>query len=187
MTNLVDDAGNSYVVDRSSTESSTPRVRKFNFGDGYEQRITDGINPLEQSFTVSFKNRTLTQANNLASFFETKGAVTSFAYSPPGFPTATGSSLAASYTVNGSGFGALDDDGWILISGSTSNDGGYSIDAAGTNTASVLTVYSSTVTSVTESFTVSKALGVTCEKWSIAYPQPSIASVSATFKRVYEP
>lgn len=188
MTNIVDDSGSAYTVDRSASESSKPRIRSFSFGDGYEQRIADGINTLGQTFSISFKNRSLTEANAIVDFFESKNAVTPFAYSPPGFASATtGTQFTANNTITGTGLSGLGDDGWILVVGSTSNDKGYSIDSTGTNTATTLTTYDPQVTSATESFTVLKALGVICEQWSISHPQPNIATVTAKLKRVYEP
>lgn len=188
MTNIADDSGNAFRVDRSSTQSNKPRIRRFSFGDGYEQRIADGINTLGQMFDVRFTNRTKTEMDLLIDFFETKNSVTPFAYSPPNFASSTtGSSFTANSTITGTGFSGLGDEGWVIVDGSTSNDKGYSIDSTGTNNATTLTVFEPNVSSDTETFTVYKALGVICEEWSVVVPQVNVVSVTAKFKRVYEP
>ena len=51
--------GSSYATpDKTMSKSSEPRVLISKFGDGYEQRVTDGINSLEDSYSVQFKSRT---------------------------------------------------------------------------------------------------------------------------------
>ena len=37
------------VPDKTLTRSSNPRVRVQSFGDGYEQRIVDGINNINET------------------------------------------------------------------------------------------------------------------------------------------
>jgi len=69
--------------DKSLTRSSNPRIFIQTFGDGYEQRLGRGINPLDQSYAVSFVNRTRAEGINLINFFEDKNAVTSFVFAPP--------------------------------------------------------------------------------------------------------
>lgn len=69
--------------DRSLTRTSTPKVLRARFGDGYEQRIADGINNLEQTFSISFVNRSKEDIDDITAFFELKGGVTSFDYTIP--------------------------------------------------------------------------------------------------------
>ena len=70
--------GNRTVVpDRGMGRSNTPIIFQAKFGDGYEQRIANGINNLEQEFTVSFNTRTKAEIDDIVGFFEsTKGAST---------------------------------------------------------------------------------------------------------------
>ena len=42
------------------------------FGDGYEQRVLDGINSKEDTFSISFKNRDAEDINLIAGFFDLK-------------------------------------------------------------------------------------------------------------------
>lgn len=191
MTNIVDDSGNAFSVDKSSTQSNKPRIRRFSFGDGYEQRIADGINNLQQTFDVRFINRTETEMDNLIDFFETKNSITPFAYSPPNFPSSSvtgGSFTSATGIIAGSGFTGLYDEGWVIVQGSTLNDKGYSVDSTSANSATNIYVFEPTLTDDTgENFTVHKAIGVICEEWSVVIPQSTVVSVTAKFKRVYEP
>lgn len=69
--------------DRNLTKSSKPRVLKATFGDGYEQRIQDGINNIVQSFSVSFNNREKEEIDDIISFFDSLNGVTSFNYTYP--------------------------------------------------------------------------------------------------------
>ena len=44
--------------DKSMSKQSTPKVLIATFGDGYEQRIADGINTLAETYSLSFSTRT---------------------------------------------------------------------------------------------------------------------------------
>ena len=39
------------VPDKTLTKNSTPRLRIQRFGDGYEQRVVDGINNINQTYS----------------------------------------------------------------------------------------------------------------------------------------
>ena len=190
---IVDSAGNSYKVDRLARATNTPRVRRFSFGDGYEQRLPNGINTLDQVFNVSFNNRPSTEINLLTDFFDSTAGVTSFAFSPPG-----SSSADCNVTFqqgperisrnSGTVFTGLYEEDWITVTGSASNDGGYAIDSAESNGASLLYLYDSGISSESNvDVTIYHAIGVVCDAWSAAYPQEGIISVNATLRRVYEP
>lgn len=43
--------------DRGVSRASTIRVLTAKFGDGYEQRLLDGINTIEETISANFKNR----------------------------------------------------------------------------------------------------------------------------------
>ena len=73
-----------YVPDRSFKQSVKPRVLKAQFGDGYSQRLADGINTLGRSWNVTFKNRDLTTISAITSFFEGLQGTVSFDWTPPG-------------------------------------------------------------------------------------------------------
>ena len=65
-------------VDKGFSRGSAPRVHVMSFGDGYEQRLADGINNLAQSMTVSFSTRPKAEIDDLVAFFESLGGVSKF-------------------------------------------------------------------------------------------------------------
>lgn len=73
--------GNRQVVpDKGLSTTNTPRVHIAKFGDGYEQRVQDGINSLEQEFSLSFATRPKAEIDDIIGFFESKAGTTSFNY-----------------------------------------------------------------------------------------------------------
>ena len=62
------------TADRGMARSSQHRVLTAKFGDGYEQRVLDGINTKNDSFNISFNNRTAEDINLLAAFLDDKAA-----------------------------------------------------------------------------------------------------------------
>ena len=66
------------VPDKGMTLATTPKVRLANFGDGYTQRISYGINSLAQQFSVSFNDRTKAEIDAIVSFLNEKEGVESF-------------------------------------------------------------------------------------------------------------
>lgn len=64
-------------VDRGATRSSTQRILSAKFGDGYEQRVLDGINTKVETFGVSFNNRSSSEINLISQFLD-DGALTAF-------------------------------------------------------------------------------------------------------------
>ena len=82
---LVDNISPSLAVrpDRFFSKASKPRVLVAKFGDGYEQRLADGINTIEQTFDVSFVNRSKTEIDDIMAYFDAKGGVTAFNFTIP--------------------------------------------------------------------------------------------------------
>ena len=60
-----------------------PRVLKVQFGDGYEQRIQDGINNLKQEFSVTFNNRPKAEIDDIVAFLNNKAGTTAFNFTYP--------------------------------------------------------------------------------------------------------
>ena len=71
------------VPDKTMNTGNTPRVHIAKFGDGYEQRIGNGINNLEQEYSVAFTTRAKADIDDIVAFFETKAGVTSFDFVVP--------------------------------------------------------------------------------------------------------
>jgi phage-related protein len=65
-------------VDKGFTRQSTPKIHMADFGDGYTQRIADGINNLQQTMQVSFSTRPKAEIDDLVAFFESLGGVNKF-------------------------------------------------------------------------------------------------------------
>lgn len=73
------DGGSTYATpDKSMAKQSTPRVLVANFGDGYEQRIADGINTLNETYTLIFATRLKEDIDDIVAFLDGKGGVGSF-------------------------------------------------------------------------------------------------------------
>ena len=67
-------------VDKGFTRQSTPKIHTMDFGDGYTQRIADGINNLQQTMNVSFSTRPKAEIDDLVAFFESLNGVTKFRF-----------------------------------------------------------------------------------------------------------
>lgn len=61
------------------TTDNEPRRKTHDFGDGYQQRRADGLNPLQRKFSVSF-NLPHEQAVILDRFFTNHGGVRAFQF-----------------------------------------------------------------------------------------------------------
>ena len=66
--------------DKGFGRSNTPKTHTMSFGDGYEQRLADGINNLQQELNVSFSTRPKAEIDDLVAFFESLGGVTKFRF-----------------------------------------------------------------------------------------------------------
>lgn len=72
-----------YTPSFEATESSKPRVRKFQAGDGYEQRIRFGLHTDPKEWSLTFANRTDTERDDILTFLEARNGVESFDWTPP--------------------------------------------------------------------------------------------------------
>lgn len=72
-----------YVPSKGFTGDSTPRVRTARFGDGYSQRVAEGINPISQTWNLQFNSKPLDEALAIENFFAARNGVTSFTWTPP--------------------------------------------------------------------------------------------------------
>ena len=69
--------------DKSMTKTSAPKVLSVSFGDGYEQRIADGINSLRETYSLSFKTRPKADIDDIVVFLDTKKNVSKFLFTMP--------------------------------------------------------------------------------------------------------
>lgn len=77
------DGSTQAIPDRGLQHTTRNRTLKVAFGDGYEQRLVDGINFKMQEFNVRFNNRTDDDADDIIAFFDNKKGVTAFDYTYP--------------------------------------------------------------------------------------------------------
>jgi phage-related protein len=68
---------------------SSPSIRSVKFGDGYEQRLTFGLNQNPKSWSLSWANITEADADTLEAFLDARAAdAASFTWTPPDTSTA---------------------------------------------------------------------------------------------------
>lgn len=58
------------TVDRNFKRNVKQRVLVAKFGDGYEQRVGDGINTKQDEFNITINNRNASEINLIAKFFD---------------------------------------------------------------------------------------------------------------------
>ena len=63
------------TADRGLGRTAKQRVLVATFGDGYEQRVGDGVNVKEESFSIAFNNRPASEINLIAAFFDVKAGI----------------------------------------------------------------------------------------------------------------
>ena len=80
-----------YAPDWGASPELEPRVRSVQFGDGYEQRATNGLNPILPTWKLQFTKRTQTEAQAIYSWMVANNAqVTAFDWAAPGEGVAAG-------------------------------------------------------------------------------------------------
>lgn len=72
-----------YIPSFEATEASKPRVRKFQAGDGYENRIRFGLHTDPKEWSLTFSERTDTERDNILTFLEARAGAESFDWTPP--------------------------------------------------------------------------------------------------------
>lgn len=60
-----------------------PRILSGQFGDGYEQRVADGINHNPESHSLTWSAQTLAERNAIVDFLKARGGVEAFNWTPP--------------------------------------------------------------------------------------------------------
>ena len=94
------------TTDRGMARSSKHRVLTAKFGDGYEQRAVDGINNLNETYTLTFKTRPKADIDDIVAFLDSKQNVTKFTLTLPDTNNTTRSGerdvkvVAETYTTN---------------------------------------------------------------------------------------
>lgn len=68
--------------DFGAARSSQPRVRKIQFGDGYSQRASFGINTNPRIWDLTWSALSNSNADAIESFFDARAGVEAFDWSP---------------------------------------------------------------------------------------------------------
>lgn len=85
-----------WVPSYGSRVSVKPTVNVTKFGDGYEQRVSFGINNQPRTWELTLTNKPLAVADAIVAFLRQQGAVHAFEWTPPGEPTAPSGMFEAS-------------------------------------------------------------------------------------------
>ena len=72
-----------WIPSYNSNAKFSPRVKTLKFGDGYEQRLRDGINNNLIRMDLRFEGRTLQESAAIMHFLETRNGVEAFLFVPP--------------------------------------------------------------------------------------------------------
>ena len=194
---ITDETGSFFHnVDKASRRQAKTKTISFSVDTGYTQRLVNGINTIEEVYTVNFVNRTEADINELIQFFESLEGVTPFAFSPPHlneYASSTATSFSGSSGLienTGGGYSATiltpSTPDMLIVRNSISNDGFYTMDSGITSTDTALrTVGSRTLEVLTSGVIVYAAIAVVATDWTQVYTRDSINGLSATFKRVY--
>jgi phage-related protein len=65
------------------SKSSKPNVRIAQFGSGYEQRTTFGLNQNPKTWDMTWENLSETDADTLENFLNARAGVETFEWTPP--------------------------------------------------------------------------------------------------------
>lgn len=76
----------SWVPDRDLSSQTDLDISVVSFGDGYEQRMPKSINPVKQTWSLNFKNRTTQEISDIVTFLQKKGGVIAFRFQDYGCP-----------------------------------------------------------------------------------------------------
>jgi phage-related protein len=68
----------------SASRTVQPRVLKTDFGDGYGQRLSDGINSIRRIYSLSWDDISRVDANTIDDFFLARKGHEAFYWTPPG-------------------------------------------------------------------------------------------------------
>ena len=73
----------SFTPSYNPQKSSAPNVRRAQFGSGYSQRSTFGINQNPKSYSLTFEVSE-TVADDIETFLDARGGTEHFDFTPPG-------------------------------------------------------------------------------------------------------
>ena len=71
------------LADKGASIKASPNVRKATFGDGYEQRLPDGINSINKEINLTFSPRESSEIDDIIDYFEYLRATTAITLTLP--------------------------------------------------------------------------------------------------------
>jgi phage-related protein len=71
-----------------SGSTLAPRVLRAEFGDGYNQRIGDGINTVPENWSLRWGPLNVTQMTEIWTFLKARAGAEAFLWTPPGLTQA---------------------------------------------------------------------------------------------------
>lgn len=168
--------------DRGLKTAQKPKVLSITYGDGYEQRIADGINNLPEEWKLTWKNRSKNEASKIVKFFEDLQGVTTFDWYPPDYEI---SSTTTDDITN-----KLVDTSQYF----TNRYLGVTVIDSASNTAIVTNIDSATkltlsadILSNGEDYTIYPYKKYICDTWDTTAIVQGYRSITATFTRKFEP
>jgi len=191
VTNITD---RKIIPDKALSRQSSPRVRTQRFGDGYEQRLAEGINNISDMFSLAFSNRTKEEADDIIAFFEAKGGVDAFDFTIPdtnstSVTTATNAgATSSSLTVNITSAN-LDISVGATLSADSGITGTPKVSKTTGTAILVDTVQSMPAGAIALTFTNpnERTIKVVSDSWSMSFSNQDFYTVQTSFRRVYEP
>jgi len=174
------------------SKKSAPAVRTVRFADGFEQRIFFGLasNQNPKVYNVNFE-LSETEADVVEAFLDSRANdQESFTFTPPGegfTKSGTYVQSGTTITITIANHGIAIGDVVTIDFSSGATDGSYTVaTAVDANTFTVTAASSATISSTAVSVTLSGAKKFVCESWSKSIPYNNRASISATFRQVFE-
>ena len=176
-------------------KTSKPRFKTTQMGDGYEFRTLFGLpsNQDPKIYDLKFINITEQESDVIEGFLRSRVAdQASFTFTPP----EEGSTQTGTYSQSGSttvtitianhGL-AINDVVTIDYTSGTAADGTFTIATTPDVNTFTVTSSSSTTASGNVTVTLSGAGKFVCEQWSKTIPYANRATLSCTFREVFEP
>lgn len=71
-----------YIPSYGAEAQYAPLVKVSRFGEGYEQRVGEGINLVPQKWKLVFANRTTADGDAIVAFLAAKAGFTAFTWTP---------------------------------------------------------------------------------------------------------
>ena len=182
------------IPDKSLSRSATTSVRVAKFGDGYQQRVADGLNSIAALFSITLANRSKTDIDDIVAFFELNRGVTSFNFTYPDTNststysgnTGTTPSSGASHAVT---MNASQNNLNISVGASVAG-GGMPADSVvtGVTGANVVLSTSQDIDGLALTFTNpnERTVKVICAQWDVTYSNSSFYNLNTSFERVFE-